>query len=116
MTQKKGVVESYFACFNRLDWHALTSLVTDDIERWEPGAPGPVRGKKELEEGMRPGPDVTELHADVARTIEEGDVAVAEGKVRISLKDGKKINVQFCTIFEFERDKIRRITAFSAVL
>ncbi len=115
MSPKKSSVESYFACFNRQDWAGMLPLLTDDIERWEPGTPQPTRGKKEFEENMRPGPDVVGLRSQVARMTEEGNVVVAEGKVWVSPKDSKTINVDFCTIFEFEGSKVRRITAFSAV-
>ena len=33
----------------------------------------------------------------------------------VSLKAAKTIHVDFCTIFEFEGPKVKRITAFSAV-
>ena len=94
----------------------MLPLLTDDVERWEVGAPRPARGKKEFEQEMRPGPDVVGLQSDVARVIEEGDAVVAEGTVRVNKKDGSTINVRFCTIFDFDGERVKRLTAFAIVV
>ncbi len=110
------MVEAYFDCFSHQDWARMLPLVTDDVERWEVGEPHRSQGKAEFERDIRAGPDVVELHGDVARMTEEGGVVVAEGTVRVSLKDGKTIRVQICNVFEFEGEKIRRITSFGVVV
>lgn len=116
VSARKNAVEAYFDCFNHQDWTRMLSLVTDDIERWEVGEPHRSKGKAEFERDIRAGPDVVELHGDVARMTEEGSVVVAEGTVRVSLKDGKIIRVQICNVFEFEGEKIRRITSFGVIV
>ena len=94
----------------------MLSLVTDDIERWEVGAPTPVRGKPALDREIRPGPDVRQLETEVTRTVEEGSVVVAEGTVRVHKNDGNVIHVRYCDVFEFEGEKIRRATAYAIVV
>lgn len=116
MTGRKKVVESYMASFARQDWPGMLALTTDDVERWEVGAPTRTRGKKELDREIRPGPEVTELRSHVTRMTEEGNVVVAEGMVEVIKKDGVVIRVQFCDIFEFEGEKIKRLTAFTSVV
>ncbi len=94
----------------------MLDLFTEDIERWEVGAPKRTRGKPEFEKEVLPGPEVQRLGMRVDKMIEEGNVVVAEGTAQVHKKDGTTINIQFCDIFEFESDKIRRITAYGAVI
>ncbi len=116
MPSHKKIVEQYFDCFNRQDWKGLVALVTENVVRQEVGDPEPTRGKSALERNMHPGPDVTSLRGRVTRIVEEGNVAIAEGFVQVSKKDGSSIHVQFCTVFEFEGDLIGRLTAYTAVV
>ena len=94
----------------------MLSLFTDDVERWEVGTVTRTHGKVEFEKEVLPGPEVDRLGMDLHRTIEEGNVVVAEGLAHITKKDGATINVQFCDVFEFEGEKVRRITAYGAVV
>ena len=116
MSQHREVVESLAVCFNRQDWVGMLPMLTDDVERWEVGAPQSTRGKKEFEQEMAPGPDVTDLREEITRMVEEGNVVACEGKVRVSKKDGKVINVRFCNLYEFEGEKVKRITAYGIVV
>ncbi len=94
----------------------MLDLCTDDVERWEVGAPTRTHGKAEFEKEVLPGPEVVRLGMRLDRTIEEGNAGVAEGVAQIFRKDGGRIDVQFCNILEFEGDKIRRITAYGTVV
>lgn len=94
----------------------MLGLFTDDIERWEVGAPNRTHGKVEFEKEVLPGPDVARLGNRIDRMVEEGNVVVAEGLAQVVKEDGTAINIQFCDIFEFEGEKIRRITAYGAVV
>lgn len=116
MSSRKRVVEGLTALFNRQDWAGMLPYLTDDVERWEVGAPEPTRGKKAFEEGMQAGSEVTRLTQSIARTVEEGNVVVSEGKVQVFKKDGNVINVRFCNVYEFEGEKVKRITAYGIVV
>jgi ketosteroid isomerase-like protein len=116
MTPRKKVVERWAECFAHQDWKAMLDLFTDDVERWEVGAVKRTHGKVEFEKEVLPGPEVVRLGMRVDRTIEEGNVVVADGLAQIFKKDGARIDVQFCDIFEFEGEKVRRITAYGAVV
>ena len=94
----------------------MLRLFTDDVERWEVGAAKRTHGKVEFEKEVLPGPDVVRLGMEVDKMIEEGNIVVAEGLAHIFKEDGEKIDVQFCDIFEFEGEKVRRITAYGAVV
>ena len=94
----------------------MLGLFTDDVERWEVGATKRTHGKAEFEKEVLPGPDVVRLGIQVDRTVEEGNFVVAEGLAQIFKKDGVRIDVQYCDIFEFEGEKVRRITAYGAVV
>lgn len=115
MSPRKKVVEKYGDCFSRQDWRGMLSLLTDDIERHEVGSPERIRGKAALEENMKPGPAVASMQSHLRRMTEEGDVVVAEGNVLLTKKDGSVMNILFCNVFEFEREKVRRLTSFTGV-
>jgi uncharacterized protein len=116
MALHKGVIDQWAACFARQDWKGMLGLFTDDVERWEVGSPRRTHGKVEFEKEVLPGPDVLRLGIRVDRMIEEGDIVVAEGLANIFKRDGSTINVQFCDVFEFHGGKVRRITAYGAVV
>ena len=116
MSPRKRVIEEWADCFDHRDWKRMLGLFTDDIERWEVGATTRTRGKVEFEKEVLPGPEVDRLGMRLDRTVEEGNVVVGEGLAHIFRKDGSKITVQFCDIFEFEGDKVRRITAYGSVV
>ncbi len=94
----------------------MLPMLTEDVERWEVGQPKRTRGKKEFEEEMAPGPNVVRLQNDITRMIEEGNVVVSEGTVQVSQQDGKVLHVQYCDVWEFEGEKVKRITAYSSLV
>ena len=94
----------------------MLPMLTEDVERWEVGAPNRTHGKKEFEREVQPGADVTKLTNSITRLVEEGDVVVSEGTVQVSKKDGSVINVGYCDVWEFEGEKVKRITAYTSVV
>ena len=116
MTQHKKVVEALRDCFARQDWNGMLPMLTDDVERWEVGAPKRTRGKREFEDEMRPGENVTRLADQLFRLVEEGNVVVAEGKVQVFKKDGSVTDVQYCNVHEFEGERVKRITSYGNVV
>lgn len=94
----------------------MLPLLTEDVERWEVGAPTRTRGKSEFEKEMQTGSDVTRLTNDIIRMVEEGNVVVSEGTVQVSKRDGSAIKVQYCNVYEFEEEKVKRITAYGVVI
>lgn len=94
----------------------MLALLADDVERQEAGEDGAWRGKKEFDRNIRPSPAVQEMRGEISRMVEEGNTVVAEGVVRLSMKDGNRLKVQFCDVFEFDGHKVKRLTAFTAVV
>lgn len=95
----------------------LASLLADDVEwvEWADGVPasGAIRRGKEAYI-QNYGDD--ELQATITRMVEEGNVVVAEGSVRITKKDGQSFTVQFCDIYEVEKGKIKRKSSYGALV
>ena len=87
MTGNTRTVEHYMAAFARGDHAGVMACLTDDVE-WEvPGAfrlTGKAAFDAEIENPAFIG------HPDIAttRTVEDGDIVVAEGTVRTQRKDG----------------------------
>lgn len=111
MTENKKTVERYLDGFNRSNHEQILSCLTEDVE-WEmPGAFNLV-GKdafdKEIENDAFEGsPTVT-----TTRMVEENDVVIAEGAVRVKKKVGGFLNAVFCDVFAMENAKIKRLTTY----
>jgi len=112
MSQNKKVVESYFARRSN-----VPPLLTDDAEwvEWGDGVPASgvrTRGKDAYVQNLGP----EEVQIEVARMIEENNVVVAEGTVRVPTKDRGLLMFRFCDIFELENGKVKRLSSFAAQL
>ena len=111
MSPNKATVERYIDGFNRSDHAQILSCLTDDVEWLIPDA-FHVRGKeafdKEIENDAFTGKPIVTL----TRMVEESDVVVAEGKVRVQWKNGSFLNAVFCDVFEMESTKIKRLTSY----
>ena len=46
--------------------------------------------------------------------VEENDVVIAEGRVRVERKDGGFLNAVFCDVFAMTDAKIKRLTTYLA--
>jgi ketosteroid isomerase-like protein len=111
LSPNKQVVERYMEGFRRTDRPAILSCLTDDVEWVLPGA-FHLRGKAEFDAHIvdpdaLPNPAIT-----VTRLVEEGDVVVAEGKVRAGRKDGTVVELVFSDVFELEGGRIRKLTSY----
>jgi ketosteroid isomerase-like protein len=105
----KRTVEKYMDGFARSDHQQVLSCLTDDVEWVVPGA-FHLKGKdafdQEIENAVG-SPAIT-----VTRLTEEGDVVVAEGRVRSARRDGGDLNAVFCDVFEMRNAKIRRLISY----
>lgn len=101
MSLNKNTVEKYIDGFNKTDHDQILSCLTDDIEWLMPGAfrlAGKEAFDKEIENPATTGSPTVKI----TRMIEEGELVVAEGTVRVAWKDGGFLNAVFCDVFEME--------------
>jgi uncharacterized protein len=111
MSENTRTVDNYMVAFARGDHAGVMACLTDDVE-WEvPGAfrlTGRAAFDAEIENPAFVG------HPDIAttRTVEDGDVVVAEGTVRTQRKDGVRMTLRFCDVFEMRGGKIARLTSY----
>jgi len=113
MTENKKTVERYLDGFNKSDHEQILSCLTEDVE-WEmPGAfhlVGKDAFDKEIENDAFVGsPTIT-----ITQMVEEHDVVIAEGAVRVKKKDGGFLNAVFCDVFAMKNGKIKRLTTYLA--
>jgi ketosteroid isomerase-like protein len=111
MSDNKQTVERYMEGFRKGDHPEILSCLTEDVEWILPGA-FHLRGKeafdKEIENDAFTGhPEIT-----VTRMTEENDVVVAEGTVGAQRKDGVRMTLAMCDVFEMDRGLIRRLTSY----
>lgn len=113
MTENKKTVERYVDGFNKSDHEQILSCLTEEVE-WEmPGAfhlVGKDAFDKEIENDAFVGsPAIT-----ITRLVEENDVVIAEGKVRVKKNDGGFLNAVFCDVFVMTNARIKRLTTYLA--
>lgn len=111
MTPQKLVVEEYMNAFSVTDHARILACLTDDVV-WEmPGFfyhQGKQAFDQEIENGKGDGnPDIV-----ITRMMEEGDIVVAEGTVKATMKDGGMLNAVFCDVFHFSMGKISKLTSY----
>jgi len=113
MSENKRTVERYMDGFNNSDHEQILRCLTEDIE-WEMPGAFHLYGKdafdKEIENDAFAGsPTIT-----ITRMLEENDVVIAEGAVRVEKKAGGFLNAVFCDVFSMENAKIKRLTTYLA--
>jgi ketosteroid isomerase-like protein len=115
MSGNKATIERYIDGFNKSDHAQILSCLTNDIEWLMPGGfhlSGKEAFDKEIENDAFTGnPDVA-----IVRMVEEADVVVAEGTVRVAWKAGGVLNAVFCDVFEMRDGRIRRLTTYQVNL
>jgi ketosteroid isomerase-like protein len=113
MTENKTAVARYMDGFNHSNHEQILSCLTDDIVWDMPGAfhlVGKDAFDKEIENDAFVGsPTIT-----IIRMVEEDDVVVAEGTVRVKRKDGGLLNAVFCDVFVMKNARIKRLPAYLA--
>jgi uncharacterized protein len=111
MTENKQTIAKYMDGFRKSDHALILSCLTDDVEWKMPGAfhlVGKVAFDKEIENPAFVGrPDIT-----IIRVVEEGDVVIAEGTVRVMRAAGGFLNAVFCDVFVMAAARIRRLTSY----
>jgi len=111
VTENQRTVEWYMEGFNEADHAKILSCLTDDVEWILPGVyhlKGKAAFEREIEnDAFIAPPEVTTL-----RMIEQDDVVIAEGTVRVGRKAGGMVHLVFCDVFELERGKIRKLTSY----
>jgi ketosteroid isomerase-like protein len=111
MTENKKTVERYMDGFRKLNDGQILSCLTQDVE-WEiPGAfhlVGKGAFDKEIENDAFVGSPVI----IITRMVEENDVVIAEGTVRVKRKDDGFLNAVFCDVFIMRNAKIKRLTSY----
>lgn len=107
----KRTVERYMEGFRRSDHQAILSCLTDDVEWILPGL-FHLEGKEAFDKEIANPAFVGSPDIEVTRLTEEGDVVVAEGRVRAARRDGGTLNAVFCDVFELRDAKIRRLVSY----
>jgi len=111
MTENKKTVERYMDGFNKSDHEQILSCLTEDVEWKMPGTfhlVGKDAFDKEIENDAFVGrPVIT-----VTRMVEEDDVVIAEGAVRVKKKEDGSLNAVFCDVFLMKNAKIKQLTSY----
>jgi uncharacterized protein len=115
MSLNKDTVRKYIDGFNKSDHGQILSCLTDDIEWLMPGTfhlTGKDAVDKEIENDAFTGSPTVKI----TRMVEENDVVIAEGTVRVAWKHGGFLNAVFCDAFEMDNGKIKRLISYQVNL
>ena len=113
MMTNKQVVEKYIDGFNKSDHALILSCLTEDVEWDIPGA-FHVKGKKDFDVQIESDVFVGNPIVKISRMVEENDVVVAEGSVRVEKRAGGFLNLVFCDVFVMKGGLIRHLTSYLA--
>ena len=111
MTENQRTIETYMDGFNQNDHAKILACLTDDVEWILPGAYH-VKGKDAFDQQIENDAFISPPMVTTLRTIEQDDVVVAEGTVRVRKVSGELVHLVFCDVFEMERGKIRKLVSY----
>ena len=97
--------------FNKSDHAQILSCLTDDVEWVLPGV-FHFHDKDEFDREIENPAFVGKPVINITRMIEENDIVIAEGTVRVKKKDAKFINLVFCDVFEMKGALIKKLTSY----
>ena len=110
MTENKKTVERYMDGFNKSDHEKILSCLTEDVVWKMPGAFHLV-GKDTFDKEIGNDAFVGRPVITITRMVEESDVVIAEGAVRVKKKEGGSLNAVFCDVFVMKNSKIKQLTS-----
>jgi len=108
---RKQVVETYIDGFRTGDHERILGCLTDDVA-WEMPPFFSLSGKRAFDEAIDNPATPGLPYIGLTRLVEEGDVVVAEGTVRVALAAGGEIDALFCDVFHFREHKICRLMTY----
>ncbi|MGE5861142.1 MAG: nuclear transport factor 2 family protein [Ignavibacteria bacterium] len=114
MSRNKKTIEKYIDGFNKADHEQILSCLTEDVE-WKIPGMFHISGKeafdKEIENDAFEGLPVVTIN----RLVEENDVVIAEGRVKVKKKNDGFLNAVFCDVFALKNGKIKQLTSYLVV-
>ncbi len=111
MTKNKAAVERYLDGFRKSDHGQILSCMTEDIE-WEMPGAFHLTGKNAIDREIENPGFVGSPTITLVRMVEEDDVVVAEGTVRVQRKDGGFLDALFCDVFTLKKGLIRKTMTY----
>ena len=115
MSLNKNTVQKYIDGFNKSDHEQILSCLTDDIE-WLMPSYFQLAGKTAFDKAIENDAFTGNPIVKITRMIEENDIVIAEGTVRVAWKEGSFLNAVFCDVFEMENTKIKRLITYQVNL
>ncbi len=106
MSRNKATVERYLDGFRTSDHAKVLSCLTDDVEWFVPGAYH-LRGKDAYDAEIENDAFVGQPTIEITRMIEEDDVVMAYGTLRVERATGGFFDAESCEVFVMEDSRIR---------
>lgn len=71
-----------------------------------------LEGKKAIADFMEPTRSADSMEMGIEETIQEGNKVASTGYMMMPTKEGNKSEMRFCDLYEFEAEKIKKITSY----
>lgn len=107
----KKTVEKYIDGFRKSDHQQILSCLTDDVE-WDIPGMFHATGMEEFDKQIENEAFVGSPALTITRMIEENDVVIAEGTVRVKKREGGFFNAVFCDAFTMREGKIKHLISY----
>ena len=111
MSDRKAVVERYFAGFRRSDHREILDCLTEDVI-WDLPGFKHLEGKELFDSEIENENFIGSPSLVVNRLVEEGDTIVAKGTGAATHATGATFEFAFCDVFTFAGDRIRRVESY----
>ena len=108
---RKEVVEQYFEGFRRSDHAQILACLTDDVV-WDLPGYRHLAGKEAFDQEIENEEFVGSPLLTVDRLVEEAGTVVAIGSGQTTHKSGGVLRFEFCDVFTFAGDRIRRVESY----
>lgn len=111
MSENIKTVERYMDGFRTSNHEQILSCLTDDVV-WDLPGVFHLVGKNAFDQEIENPAFVGRPTITVTRIVEERDLVVAEGAVRVKKKAGGMLNAVFCDVFVMDKGKIKQLTSY----
>lgn len=97
--------------FRRTDRPQMVSCLREDVQCNVPSDLS-VHGNDAFDKHVHDEAFIGSPEIEVTRVVEEGNIVMAEGRVRTQRKDGVWVELAFCDVFEMRGGAISRLTSY----
>lgn len=110
-TANKELIKKVNDAFTEGNVEAFLDYCAEDV-RWIMGGESSLIGKEQLRKAMTSAPEQEPPQITVRNIIEEGDMVVCDGTMKMKKLDGTMLDGMFCDVYRIQDGKIVELTSY----